>query len=424
MEGDDYMKVKISDIIVGRRIRKEYGDLKALAASIQRYTLLHPICIDKTNHLITGERRLKAHIELGRKEIEVKYLEDLSELERKEIELEENIQRESLTWQEEVEAKLILHELKQAKEGKRMQKSGGPGWAIRDTALLLDESDGTVSQDLSLAAAMRMFPSLTKEKNKSTAFKKYKGMQEGFLRAEVNRRRGKIVIPNIIHGDCVIETKKMKDNCFDMILADFPFGVDVEKSAGLGKHGKEDILYDDSPYDAMELLRKASKELYRVLKDDRHAMFFFAMDNYSSVKKILEEAGFVVEGMPLIWNKTSGSSAATGDNFPAAYEPIFWCRKGRRSLNSTICNVLTYSRVPPKKKQHPNEKPVPLLVALIEACTFSEESVYDPVAGGGSTLEASIEIGRECTVCEKNEMYYMRILEKFEKVKGRKVKEE
>lgn len=416
------MKVKISEIIVDHRIRKLYGNIDALATSIQKFGLFHAICIDKQKHLIAGERRLKAHIKLGRKEIEVKYYEDLPEINRREIELEENIQRKALTWQEEVEAKLILHNLKQSIEGKRMQKSGGPGHGIKDTALILDESVGTVSQDLKLAEAMRMFPSLAKEKNKTTAFKKYQQLQEGFLRAEINRRRDKTIVPNVIHGDCITETKKMEDGCFDMILADFPFGVDVKKSAGLGKRGKEVIAYDDSPYDAMELLRKASKELYRVLKDDRHAMFFFAMDNYEKVKKILTEAGFVVENMPLIWNKTYGSSAATGDSFPAAYEPIFWCRKGRRKLNTTIPNVLTYSRVPPKKKQHPNEKPVPLLVALIEACTFSSESVYDPVAGGGSVLEASMETGRKCTVCEKNEMYYMRILDKVELVKGRKVK--
>jgi len=414
--------VKISDIKVGYRIRKVYGDIDSLATSIQHYGLLHPICIDKENNLIAGERRLKAHIKLGKEEIEAKHLEDLSEEEKKEIELEENIQRESLTWQEEIDAKLILHELKQAKLGKRVQKSGEGSWAIKDTALALNESVGTISMDLQLAKAIKAFPALAKEKNKSTAFKKFKSMQEGFLRAEMNRRRDKSIVPNVIHGDCIIKTKKMKDGCYDMILADFPYGVDVSKSAGLGKHGKESIEYDDTPYDAMELLRKVSKDLYRVLKDDRHAMFFFAMDMYEAVKRLLEEAGFIVESMPLIWNKTSGSSAATGENFPAAYEPIFWCRKGRRLLNTTICNVLTYVRVPPNKKQHPNEKPVPLLVALIEACTFPGESVYDPVAGGGSTLEASLETDRECTVVEKNEMYYMRILDKVEIIKERSKK--
>lgn len=418
------MEVKITDIKVGHRIRHDFGDIAALGVSIQKHGLINPICIDKENNLIAGERRLRAAKGLGWKKVVVTRFEDLSNTAKKEMELEENIQRKALTWQEEIAAKLTLHELSQARVGKRTQKSGGPGHGIKDTALILDESAGTVSMDLQLAGAIRVFPALAKEKHKTTAFKKYKRMQEGFLRAEMNRRRGKNVVPNIIHGDCIPETKKMKDECYDMILADFPFGVDVKKSAGLGKRGKEDIVYDDTPYDAMELLRKTSKELFRVLKDDRHAMFFFAMANYLPVKKILEEAGFGVESMPLIWNKTSGSSAATGDNFPAAYEPIFWCRKGRRALNTTICNVLTYVRVPPNKKQHPNEKPVPLLVALIEACTFPGEVVYDPVAGGGSTLEAAMEISRECTVVEKNEMYYMRILDKVEDIKERKVKEE
>ena len=418
------MEVKINDIKVGKRIRHDFGDISGLGMSIQKYGLINPICVDKNNNLVAGERRLRAAKGLGWKKITITRFEDLSNTMKREIELEENIQRKALTWQEEIAAKLALHELKQSIAGKRTQKSGGPGHGIKDTALMLDESAGTISMDLQLAKAIKAFPSLAKEQNKTTAFKKYKRMQEGFFRAEINRRRSDSVEPNIIHGDYVIETKKMKDGCYDMLLADFPFGVDVKKSAGLGKRGKEEIAYDDTPYEAIELLRRGSKDLYRVLKDDRHAMFFFAMANYAIVKKTLEEVGFIVEPMPLIWNKASGSSPATGDNFPAAYEPIFWCRKGKRLLNTTICNMLTYARVPPSKKQHPNEKPVPLLVALIEACTFPGEVIYDPVAGGGSTLEAAIETGRECTVVEKNEMYYMRILDKVESIRGRKVKEE
>lgn len=420
--------IKITKIKVGWRARHDYGDIDGLATSIQHYGLLHPIIIDKDFNLIAGERRLRACRKLGKKEIEVKLKENLTDAEKMEIELEENLHRKDLTWQEEVAAKLKLHELRQQTHGKRVQRIksvyGEEGWGIKDTAVALDESLGSVSMDLQLAKAMRILPSLAKEKNKSTAFKKYKRMQEALLRAEIGRRRGKNPVPNVIHGDYVVATKKMKDGCFDMILADFPFGVDVKKSAGLGKRGKEEIAYDDTPYEAMEILRRGAKELYRVLKDDRHAMFFFAMVNYVQVKKTLEEAGFVVEPMPLIWNKTSGSSAATGDTFPAAYEPIFWCRKGRRALNTTICNVLTYVRTPPNRKKHPNEKPVPLLVALIEACTFPGEVVYDPVAGGGSTMEAAIETGRECTVCEQVEMYYMRILDRIEEIKERKVKKE
>lgn len=50
-----------SEITVGKRHRKDYGDLKDLASSIDaRGALLQPIVIDKDNVLIAGERRLRA----------------------------------------------------------------------------------------------------------------------------------------------------------------------------------------------------------------------------------------------------------------------------------------------------------------------------------------------------------------------------
>lgn len=57
--------VDISSITVGERIRKEFGDIDALAASIDELGLLHPIIIDKHHKLLAGERRLRAAKKLG-----------------------------------------------------------------------------------------------------------------------------------------------------------------------------------------------------------------------------------------------------------------------------------------------------------------------------------------------------------------------
>jgi ParB family chromosome partitioning protein len=57
--------VDISSITVGERIRKEFGDIDALAASIDELGLLHPIIIDKHHKLLAGERRLRAVKKLG-----------------------------------------------------------------------------------------------------------------------------------------------------------------------------------------------------------------------------------------------------------------------------------------------------------------------------------------------------------------------
>ena len=415
-------KVKVEDIVVGRRQRTSFGDIDGLAVSIQKYGLIHPICIDKNMQLIAGERRLRAHVKLGIKEIEVKYLEDLDDVAKKEIELEENIQRKELEWQEQVAAKLELHELRKQLHGAKIRGHGdGVGWGLEDTALALDESMGTVSMDLQLAKAIQMFPELCKESSKTTAFKKYKRLQEVLLRKELEKRKVREINPNVIHGDAFVELKKMEDECMDFFVTDPPFGKDLDKKSDKGKT-ISGVTYDDDPYKIMDMLRKVAKEMYRVLKPNRHLIIAFDMMHFTELKQILEEAGFTVHPTPLIWNKLSGSSPANGEFFPYAYEPAFWCMKGKRGLNSTACNVFTYKRVPISQKKHPLERPQGLMAAWIEAVSFPGETGCDCFAGGGSFVEACITTGRIPVAIEKDENNYLAIMDRLEDIKEREGK--
>ena len=90
------------------RQRKDFGDIPALAASIQQNGLIQPIVVvpDNTSafrfELVAGERRLQAHKHLGWPTIEAVELGSLPEPERVLIELEENLRRKDLTWPEHV----------------------------------------------------------------------------------------------------------------------------------------------------------------------------------------------------------------------------------------------------------------------------------------------------------------------------------
>ncbi len=414
-------KIKVKDVKVGERLRTDYGDISALATSIQRYGLLHPIVIDEKNNLIAGERRLRAHIKLGKNEIECRRFSELNDVDKKEIELEENIQRKQLDWQELVLAKLSLHELRQELYGTKTGHTGGGGWGLSDTALALDQSVGTASMDLQLAKAIRNFPSLRKEKSKTNAFKKYKQMEMVLLRQELNKRRVRNVTPNIIHGIAEVECKKWEDESFDFFVTDPPFGENLDKLTGKGPN-VSGVKYDDDPHKIMEMIRKVTKELYRTLKHDRHMIMAFSMTHYEEVKKFLKDAGFHVDPTPLIWNKASGSTPANGEYFPYAYEPAFWCMKGRRGLNSTACNMFTVKRVPEKHKLHPLERPQELLEAWVEAVSFPGEKGGDPFGGGGSLMETCMTLGRDCVIVEKDETNYNVIVDRAIEL-GKKMKE-
>ena len=87
-------QLAIAKIKIGRRHRRDMGDLAGLGASINEIGLLHPVVITPDRKLIAGERRLKACTKLGWKTIPVNVV-DLDEIMRGER--DENFARKDFT---------------------------------------------------------------------------------------------------------------------------------------------------------------------------------------------------------------------------------------------------------------------------------------------------------------------------------------
>ena len=91
------MQIRIDEIQIKKRIRKNFGDLAPLMESMRKHGLLNPIVINKKKELIAGQRRLECAKRLGWQTIEVHMLEAASELEKLELEMDENIHRRNLS---------------------------------------------------------------------------------------------------------------------------------------------------------------------------------------------------------------------------------------------------------------------------------------------------------------------------------------
>ena len=105
------MLIPIEDIKIKKRIRKEMGDISALADSMKRFGQINPILISKKNVLIAGGRRLEAARRLGWTSINAVVAEIPDELTKLEYELEENTQRRDFTPAEANEAVQKIHRL-------------------------------------------------------------------------------------------------------------------------------------------------------------------------------------------------------------------------------------------------------------------------------------------------------------------------
>jgi ParB family chromosome partitioning protein len=106
------MQVPIADIKVKKRIRKNPGDIEALAESMGRFGLLNPITITKKNVLIAGGRRLEAARRLGWTTINAVVAEIPGSMDLQEFEIEENLQRQDFSPQELNEAARILNRIR------------------------------------------------------------------------------------------------------------------------------------------------------------------------------------------------------------------------------------------------------------------------------------------------------------------------
>lgn len=105
--------VKIEDIKIKKRIRRDLGDIDGLKESLKLYGLLNPITLNYKMELIAGERRLEAAKELGWERINANILDKNVDMIRQiEMELEENNQRKEFTDEELLDGYKRLEHLK------------------------------------------------------------------------------------------------------------------------------------------------------------------------------------------------------------------------------------------------------------------------------------------------------------------------
>ncbi len=121
MTGSNGM-IATSSITVGRRHRKDLGDIASLAKEIEAVGLLHPIVVTPAGKLIAGERRIEAFKRLGRVEIPATVV-DIREIAR--AEASENFTRKDFTLSEAVAIKRALEPEIRSAARQRQAMAGG-----------------------------------------------------------------------------------------------------------------------------------------------------------------------------------------------------------------------------------------------------------------------------------------------------------
>ncbi len=94
------MKIKISDIKIKKRLRRDPGDLSDLVNSIHKNGLFNPVLINDKNELLAGYRRIQSVKLLGWTEIEYNRINAKSKLDKFNVEVDENTARKDFSYEE------------------------------------------------------------------------------------------------------------------------------------------------------------------------------------------------------------------------------------------------------------------------------------------------------------------------------------
>lgn len=398
--GDPMPKITITDIVIpADRQREDMGteqELNELADSIFNPAIgfLNPITLDRDHRLVAGMRRLTVHVMRGIKEIEFRYSDAASELEREIVELEENIRRKNLSWQEEAKAVSRIHGLKQADD---------PNWTGYMTAAYIGKSRRTVVGSVELTKEMESNPTSDVAKAKTLRgaqdrLKRKKQIKERIAGAQVrsmaeDQGLRKKVSAEVKVGDALGLLQQMDDASVDMVISNPPYGIDIE-ALFIG----ERTIYKDDEQDIVPLLEAVTKEVYRVLKDDRWFVWFYPTSRLEEGKRMLTEAGFRFQLVPCIWYKPNKFLSALSNpyqHFSSQYETFFWGRKGDPKFTETrLGNVFEYDTLLESQRVHPLQMPVGLWEEIVRIGSVQGEFILEPFSGSSAGGVACIHSER------------------------------
>jgi ParB/RepB/Spo0J family partition protein len=411
MTSGRFQSIPISSIQIDRpeRQRKELRNIDDLALSIRNRGLINPITIDEHYNLIAGERRLTACRQLGWTSISVQFTADLDHYELQMIELEENVKRENLTWQEEVEAIARFHQLKIDNE---------PEWTQEATSEALGMSAPEVSKKLSVAAQMgnevvagadRFAAALNivqrnVERKKASAVD---GAAAIFAGVTANVQHDPEIEAILAKGEAAQVARIPLLNCsfhdwqetydgpkFNLIHCDFPYGINVADAPRMSATIKDH--YEDSPDVYWALLHRLGLAMDNVVADSAHLIFWHSMKFHSETKEALTDMGWTVNPFPLIWHKSDGSGIAPDPQRGPrqTYEAAIYAIRGDRKITQAGCVANSFAH--PGRRDgaiHASEKPYAMLKHFMRMVCDEYSYVLDPTCGSGNALKVAEDLG-------------------------------
>ena len=250
-----------------------------------------------------------------------------------------------------------------------------------------------------------------------------KSKREIHARSGINKSR-------IIHGNCLTELKKLPSASVDLVFADPPYNLQLDRELLRPNNTRVDGVDDDwdkfssfSDYDAF--CHAWLSQCHRILKPNGSLWVIGSYHNIFRLGCALQDLGFWILN-DIIWRKVNPMPNFRGRRFTNAHETLIWATRNQKArytfnyesmkaLNDDlqmrsdwlfpICAGPERLKDGEGKKAHPTQKPEALLHRLILASSNPGDVVLDPFFGTGTTGAVARRLGRTYVGIESDASY-------------------
>jgi DNA modification methylase len=212
-------------------------------------------------------------------------------------------------------------------------------------------------------------------------------------------------------GDCLDLMKEMPDKSVDLVLTDPPYGIG--EAAGKNKNrggpvfGKKQNFVDAVDYGNLEWDNAPPSEEYF------NEMFRISKNQIIFGGNFFD---FPPSSCWIVWDKDNGDNdfadcELAWTSFKSAVRKFTWRWNG----------LLQEDMAHKEKREHPTQKPLPLMEWCLQKYSESGDLILNPFLGSGTTAVACKKLGRNFIGIEKEPAYVGIALKRLEKVNNHKI---
>lgn len=233
----------------------------------------------------------------------------------------------------------------------------------------------------------------------------------------------------ILQGDCIEQMNQLPPHSVDLIFADPPYNLQLQKTLFRPNQTVVDAVDDAwdqfedfASYDAFT--REWLTACQRLLKDTGTLWVIGSYHNIYRVGTMLMDLGYWIIN-DVVWEKLNPMPNFRGSRFTNATETLIWAKTSPKARYTFNYHALKYMNDEKQmtnvwhiplctgaerikvdgKKAHSTQKPEALLYRVIASSSNPGDVVLDPFFGSGTTGAVAKKLGRHFIGIERESAY-------------------